>query len=402
MRHTDIAIVGAGLAGSTAAAMLGQAGHDTVLIDPHKEYPLDFRCEKLDASQVRLLHKTGVADAVFEAATPYREVWVARFGRVVERRPDSQCGILYHDLVNTVRALAMRGSQFIQAKASAIATAPDRQTIVLSNGEQVSARLVVVANGLNSGLRQKLGIGCEELSAMHSISIGFDVRPLQRSRFDFPALTYFPEQPSRIAYLTLFPIGGIMRANLFVYCGARDPWLGTLREAPRDALLASLPGLNILTGAFEVAGDVKVRPADLYVSRGERRPGVVLVGDAFATSCPAAGTGLNKVFTDVERLCRVHIPRWLASPGMGEDKIATFYDDPVKRSCDAHSLNKAHFLRSLSTSAAFPWRVRRWGRSVGHMGAAVFRETRERLPLKSLQREQDRRSHNPAGRSTPF
>ena len=32
MRQTDIAIVGGGLAGSTAAAMLGRAGIDTVLI----------------------------------------------------------------------------------------------------------------------------------------------------------------------------------------------------------------------------------------------------------------------------------------------------------------------------------------------------------------------------------
>ena len=61
-----------------------------------------------------------------------------------------------------------------------------------------------------------------------------------------------------------------------------------------------------------------------------RQAGVVLVGDAFATSCPAAGTGTGKVFTDVERLCNVHIPRWLATPGMGADKIAAFYDDPVK------------------------------------------------------------------------
>ncbi|HEX2725982.1 MAG TPA: FAD-dependent monooxygenase, partial [Beijerinckiaceae bacterium] len=201
---------------------------------------------------------------------------------------------------------------------------------------------------------------------------------------------------------TLFPIGGVMRANLFAYCGPRDPWLAGFRETPRDAVLASLPGIGNLTGPFEVVGDVKIRPADLYVSKGKRRAGVVLVGDAFATSCPAAGTGLNKVFTDVERLCRVHVPRWLATPGMGGDKIATFYDDPVKRACDAHSLNKAYFLRSLSTSLALPWRIRRWGRSVGHIGAAVFRQTRDRLPLKTLHRDAGDRSPDPAAPGNPF
>src|SRR5215471_7890508 len=70
MRQTDVAIVGGGLAGSTAAAMLGRAGVNAILVDPHPLYPKDFRCEKLDASQVVLLRKTGLADAVLRAATP--------------------------------------------------------------------------------------------------------------------------------------------------------------------------------------------------------------------------------------------------------------------------------------------------------------------------------------------
>ena len=87
MRHTDIAIAGGGLAGSTAAAMLGRAGADVVLIDPREVYPPDFRCEKLDELQVGLLEKTGLAGAVLRAATCDEEVWIARFGRLVENGP---------------------------------------------------------------------------------------------------------------------------------------------------------------------------------------------------------------------------------------------------------------------------------------------------------------------------
>ena len=47
MRKTDVAIVGGGIAGSTAAAMLGRAGIRAVLIDPHPTYPPELRCEKL-------------------------------------------------------------------------------------------------------------------------------------------------------------------------------------------------------------------------------------------------------------------------------------------------------------------------------------------------------------------
>ncbi len=122
MRQTDIAIVGGGLAGSTAAAMLGRAGIDAVLIDPHPVYPPDFRCEKLDASQVRLLHKTGLAEPVLAAATPDEEVWIARFGHLVEKRPSGQYDLLYDTMVNAVRAQIPPATAFVHAKATAIAT----------------------------------------------------------------------------------------------------------------------------------------------------------------------------------------------------------------------------------------------------------------------------------------
>ena len=64
MRYTDIAIIGGGLAGSTAAAMLGRAGIATLLIDPHEIYPVDFRVEKLSGcTQLDLLTKTTGAGA---------------------------------------------------------------------------------------------------------------------------------------------------------------------------------------------------------------------------------------------------------------------------------------------------------------------------------------------------
>ena len=172
MRQTDVAIVGGGLAGATAAAMLGRAGVSAVLVDPHPLYPKDFRCEKLDASQIVLLRKTGLADAVLRAATPDIHVWIARFGQVVDKRPNGQYDILYDTLVNTVRAEIPKRVDFIHAKATAISTSADRQQLTLSNGEEISARLIVLANGLNIGLRQNLGIGRDILSTSHSISIG--------------------------------------------------------------------------------------------------------------------------------------------------------------------------------------------------------------------------------------
>ena len=380
MRRTDIAIVGGGLAGSTAAAMLGRAGVSAVLIDPHEIYPADFRCEKLDGSQVATLRKTGLADAVLPAATHDGSVWIARFGRIVDRRPGDQHGILYDTLVNTMRAAIPENVLRVVAKATAVSTGQDRQVITLSNGDEISARLVIIANGLNSGFRHKLGMGREDLSKCHSIMLGFDLVPVGREQFSFRAMTYYAERASdRTAFITLFPVGAAVRANLSVYRDMDDPWLREFRQSPRETLLSLMPGLKQFTGECDVPGPVKIRPADLYITTGHLQPGVVLVGDAFATSCPAAGTGTGKVFTDVERLCNVHIPHWLATDGMGAEKIAAFYDDPVKKACDAQSLTKAYHLRSLSVDPGISWQAQRCARFMVRLGIGVLRQMHGRL-----------------------
>jgi hypothetical protein len=162
-----------------------------------------------------------------------------------------------------------------------------------------------------------------------------------------------------MAYLTLFPIRTSMRANLMVYRTMDDPWLREIRRDPERSLFALMPRLRRLTGDIEVVGPIKIRPADLFVSKGHRQAGIVMVGDAFATSCPAAGNGTGKVFNDVERLCNVHIPNWLMSSGMAAGKIAQFYDDPIKHGYDEAASAFAYQLRSMSTEKGFTWGLQR-------------------------------------------
>jgi 2-polyprenyl-6-methoxyphenol hydroxylase-like FAD-dependent oxidoreductase len=375
LRHTDIVIAGGGLAGSLAAAMLGRAGIDAVLADPHPVYPPDFRCEKLDNIQLQTLELTGLAKPVMAASTPDDSTWVARYGRLVDRRPGVlQRGVLYPTLVNTVRSQIPQRTDFIHAKVTDIATGPERQTVKLSSGEEISARLVILATGLNIGVRQKLGIEREVISPGHSVSIGFDVEPVDQPAFPFKALTYFGERPSdRMAYITLFSIGSTKRANLFVYRDLHDPWLKNFRDAPQETLSAEWPGLRKLLGNFTVPGFVQIRPVDLFVTKGYRQAGVVLVGDAFSSSCPAAGTGARKVLVDVERLCNVHIPQWLATPGMDAAKIAAFYDDPVKQACDTLSARKAFSLRSCTIEPALPWAALRFAKFAANWGKGLLR-----------------------------
>ena len=396
MRYIDIAIIGGGLAGSTAAAMLGRARIPAVLIDPHQTYPFDFRVEKISGDeQLDRFYRTGIADSVLRSATHDGENWIARFGHLLDRKPSRQYGIMYDALIAAVRAEIAAPAELIYAKVTDVATSAERQKVTLSNGEIISARLVVLANGLSIGLRHKLGVERQVLSANHSISIGFDMAPLGRPAFEFPALTYFSEwTKERVAYVTLFPIENRMRANLFVYREVDDPWLREMRKNPVETMNAALPRLRRITGEYGVACDVKIRPADIYVSTGCRQAGVVLVGDAFAATCPVTGTGTDKVFTDVAQLCNVHIPAWLATEGMGAEKIASFYDDPVKQACDAWSIAKGISFRKVSIENGLYWRAQRWARFLAWFGEGALRRMRNAISAGS-----NRRAHSASSSS---
>jgi 2-polyprenyl-6-methoxyphenol hydroxylase-like FAD-dependent oxidoreductase len=397
MKYTDIAIIGGGLAGSTAAAMLGRAGIPTVLIDPHQVYPFDFRVEKISGDeQLGRFYQTGIADSVLRSATHDGENWIARFGYLLDKKPSRQYGIMYDALIGAIRAEIPSPAELIYAKVTDVSTSAERQKLTLSNGETISARLVVLANGLSVGLRRNLGIERQILSVSHSISIGFDLVPVGRPAFEFPALTYFSERvKERVAYVTLFPIGSRMRANLFVYREVDDPWLREMRKNPVETMNAVLPRLRRITGEYGVAGDVKIRPADLYVSTNYRQPGVVLVGDAFAATCPVTGTGTDKVFTDIAQLCNVHIPAWLATEGMGADKIASFYDDPVKQACDAWSMAKGVSFRKVTIDNGLYWRAQRWARFLAWFGEGALRRMRNGISAGS-----SRRAHSSSSSSS--
>ena len=381
-RTTDVAIIGGGLAGATAAAMLGRAGIAAVLIDPHAEQRPEFRCEKLDDSQLALLRLTGLADDVLPQACVDGQVWVARYGRLIDRKPSGRAGIMYHNLVNAIRQQVPASVPHIATKVAAISTEARRPLVTLATGEAISPKLAILATGLNPGLRDVLGISRETLSPCHSISIGFDMQPAEGQPFAFPALTVFPERPGQaMAYLTIFPVHGGMRANLFVYWGMDDERLRKFRHQPKEALLDLVPALARFTSPFVIEGQVSIRPVDLIRVGAPQRPGIVLVGDAYSTSCPAAGTGANKVLTDVERLCSTYIPSWLNKEQIEATDVASFYADPVKVSCEAESLQKAFWLRQVSTGTSFGWRCWRGARFVAQSGLGRLREIKRRMSI---------------------
>lgn len=354
----DVAILGGGLAGSALAAVAAARGLRVALCDLHEVYPTDFRAEKLSPLQADLLARLGLWDDLRGIVTPIDDLGIARLGRIVERRPNREYGIDYADLVNTIRARVPRaGCAF--GRVAGVKASGLGQTVMFGDGRTIKARLAVIATGLGKNLLSGLDIRRAAVQPGHCLAIGFDVAAAAGIG-PRTSLTYHGERVvDRSAYLTLFPIGDRLRANLFVYRRRDEDWSRAFGRRPREMLLQMMPGLASLIGDFTVIGQPVLRPIDLHASEGHLRDGVVLVGDAFSTTCPAGGSGIDKVLTDVDRLAAL-IPGWLDTPGMGRDKIEQFYTDPAKVACDEHAWRMIGYAKAMAVDPGLAWTVRRY------------------------------------------
>ncbi|MDX2192454.1 MAG: NAD(P)/FAD-dependent oxidoreductase [Gemmatimonadales bacterium] len=359
-RVADVAVIGAGLAGTCVATILARRGHAVTLVEPREHYPDCFKAEKLEADQVALLRKHGLLDAMLPRAAHIRDIHVAWGGATHDVVRQEQYGIAYHDMVNQARMTFPAGLDWRRTTANALTVSDDVQAVGCKDGSTVRARLVVVASGMAMGrLHEQLGVRKRMVSDHHSYHFGFTVEREDGGPWGFDALTYHARDTRRaVDYLTLFRMGTVMRANLFTYWAPDDPRIAEFVAAPGPLLERHLPGLARVLGALRVVGKVERFPIDLYVADGVPGDGWVLVGDAYQSVCPATGTGLSKVLNDVDALVD-HVEAWLATPGMGRAKTAAYYDDARKTGTDAGSLGAALYRRRQATLDTLRWRLHR-------------------------------------------
>ena len=100
-------------------------------------------------------------------------------------------------------------------------------------------------------MASKLGLDCRVIREGQSTSFGFDVARADGGSFPFESLTYMASGTyARMGYCTFFPIGHVMRANMFVFRSAKDEWVRRMIKEPHDTLVDALPGLEKVLGVF--------------------------------------------------------------------------------------------------------------------------------------------------------
>lgn len=355
----DIIVVGAGLAGVTAASTLGTRWR-VALIDPRSEYPAVFKAEKIEPEQAELLRKLGLMNLLQARARRIREIRGYYRGGLRKSTPTEQYGIPYGVMVNTMRAALPCNVRFRRGRVVEVRNGPDFQQVTLDDGHQLRSRLVVLACGLSGDLLPRLQMRRVWIQKQQSTAVAFKLARPDGLPFPFDAVTCtLTSGRTGIDYVSLFPIEQTLRANLFAFPARDSSWLQRFVRDPNRELPKMIPGLSRAIGEHRVTGKVEMCAINLYGTEGAAPDGVVLIGDAAQNVCPSTGVGLTKIFTDVHVLSSECVDQWFETPGMTREKMERFYKHPQKVAADKKALQDAYYRRHACAAPSLKWRIHR-------------------------------------------
>jgi len=378
----DVAVVGGGPAGLTAAVALAGAGVSTALVGG-RPARTDNRTTALLAGSVTALDAIGVwagcrADAAalrvmrivddtdrlwrapevrFDAA----EIGLEAFGWNVENR-------------HLVAALQARAGKIpalvrIDDDAAAIAIGDDDVTVSLAGGGALTARLVVGADGRRSICRAAAGIETERRRYPQS-ALTFSLTHARPHR-DISTEFHTPQGP-----FTLVPLPGLRSSLVCVVAPDEAGRIGALDAAALDD--------EIERRSHSILGKIRVEPGHgafpLGVETARRFAArrIALIGEAGHVMPPIGAQGLNLGLRDAATISELVVAARRAGEDIGGTALTDEFDrlrraDVTSRALAVDLLNRSllsDFLPVQGARGLGLWLLDR----VGPLRRAMMRE----------------------------
>jgi len=421
----DIVIVGAGMVGAALATGLGRDGFNVAMVDRapaptfDPQTAPDIRVSALSAGSERYLQSLGAWDYILNMrATPYRRlaVWdetrhplsnllprtsnqvefdaaglnTTHLGHIVENSVTQQGLWQAAEAQPSVTILAGNG-------VSSITQTADLATVTLDDSQQLTATLVIGADGAQSRVRDMAGIGVTRNQYGQQAMV-ISVR-YQGQVQDITWQGFYPSGPR--AFLPLHSAGpdypGESRGSLVWYDAPEE--IARLKSLSHEALMTEIQKgfpaeLPHLTHVEDRASFPIARQHAKHYSAGR----IVLTGDAAHTINPLAGQGVNLGFQDAQCLQSVLKEARRAGKDLAEPSVLAYYEQqrrPANRrmmfAMDAfyhlfsNQAPPLHLLRNigLGTARALPFarnRVARYAMGIDDELPAIIRQLASRLP----------------------
>ncbi|MEM6462344.1 MAG: UbiH/UbiF family hydroxylase [Pseudomonadota bacterium] len=302
----DIAVIGGGLTGATAALACSRRGYSTVFVAPGKPVS-DARTTALMMPSVQLLDELGIWTDVADIAGPLRCMRIIDGTNRLIRAPT----VTFHAGELDIEAFGYNvpNSPLLTALSEAVSRNPavfrydsplksavegsDRAQLILTDNTEISASLVVAADGRESVARASAGISVRNWSypqtaIVLNVSHAFD-------HADTCNEIHTEDGP-----LTQVPLPG--RQSSIVWA-QRPADIDRLLSLSKDQLASALEErMDTMLGGMVVESGIQQFPFRGMIARAFGKGRTLLVGEAGHVFPPIGAQGLNLGLRDVLEL----------------------------------------------------------------------------------------------------
>jgi len=377
----EVAVVGGGPAGLTAAIALAQAGVETALVAPRPT--ADPRTTALLAGSVTALQTLGVWPGCVAQAAPLRVLRIIDATARLVRAPEacfeaSEIGLdaFGHNIENghLVAALNARARELsslvrIEHAARAVDIGETLVTVALKGGGTVAARLAIGADGRRSLCRAAAGIETDG-HRYPQTALTFNLR---HSRPHEDTSTEFHTESGPF---TLVPLPGQRSSLVCVIEPADAEEISALDDAALDA--------EIELRSHSILGKVMVEPGrgafPLAVETarhfGDNR--IALIGEAAHLVPPIGAQGLNLGLRDAATICELVVAARHRGGDVGASELLVRYDSLRRADVRSRTLAVDLLNRTLLTDFLPVQTARGFGLylidRIGPLRRAVMRE----------------------------
>lgn len=344
---TDIVISGSGPAGMMAALALGAKGYRTVLLGPETDKG-DRRTTALMMPAIRFLEQIGVWPSIEREAAPLASMRIVDATQRLVRSPTVtfRAGEIDEDafgynipnaVLNAKLAEAVAGSATIERNtASAIEYRPngDHVTVTLTGGDTLHARLLVAADGRNSGAREAAGIRARRWNYPQTAVVLSFAHTIGHENIS-------TEFHTEHGPFTQVPLKGKRSSLVWVVNPERAEALLSLDDQALAAQVEEM--MQSMLGQIEIDVRPQAWPLSGLVPHAFAAKRTILIGEAAHVFPPIGAQGLNLGTRDVETLVKA-IESDPVDPG--SDRVIRAYDrarrpDILARTGSVDALNRS-------------------------------------------------------------
>ncbi|MFD1340877.1 UbiH/UbiF/VisC/COQ6 family ubiquinone biosynthesis hydroxylase [Litorisediminicola beolgyonensis] len=314
---TDIAIVGGGLNGATLALALARTGLDVTVIDAlppetRDDPEFDGRSYALALASIRLLRNLGLWSELAPKSQEMAGIRVTD-GRAGDARvflglsfssselEEGPMGAMLEDrFLRHALLSALAETRGITHRAPAKVVAQDLtprgHRLTLGDGETLTARLVIGADGRNSDTAQRAGLSRTGWRYKQTALVCAIAH--EQPHDGLAHQLFLPSGP-----LAILPLPGNRSSIVW---SERKGLAEEINALPETGYLQVLkPRFGDFLGEISLAGKRFAYPLEMTLATALTAPRLALVGDAAHAVHPLAGQGLNAGLRDVAALAHV-------------------------------------------------------------------------------------------------